>query len=108
MATTRIIICKDCRKKTSIDNVRYDKTGKELVCITCYSRTPSQQNIKQSEPREKMMCLGCNYKFGLNQKSKAARRCPYCASENITPYESVTAKHVLEEVTAGPGFVIQR
>ncbi|MEM4267674.1 MAG: hypothetical protein QXK37_02480 [Candidatus Woesearchaeota archaeon] len=32
------VICKKCRQKVSINSVRYDLNGKDLICFDCYDK----------------------------------------------------------------------
>ena len=98
MPATRTIICKQCRKTVSIDNIRYDKAGNDLICIPCYNGGPAQPQQKPGDARERFMCLRCNYKFSIRKDSRLTRKCPYCASPNITVPQTLTAENVLEEV----------
>lgn len=102
MPATRTIICKQCRKTVSIDNIRYDKGGNDLICIPCFNRGSEQPVQKPGDSRERFMCLRCNYKFSIRKDSRVARKCPYCASLNITVPQIITAQNVLQEVVTKP------
>jgi DNA-directed RNA polymerase subunit RPC12/RpoP len=108
MVATRIVICNDCRNKTSIDNVRYAKNGRDLVCAPCYTRTPSPKPVDNESEREKFMCLHCSYLFSRKTTSRTAFKCPNCESENITKPDTLSANSLLDEVTVGPDFVMDR
>lgn len=108
MADARIIICKNCREKVSIDNVRYDRDGHDLICVPCYRRGPAPVPQKSLADREKFMCMRCNYKFSIRKDSRLARKCPYCSSSNVTQHETITSTSVLHEVTARPEVAFLR
>ena len=106
MATPRTIICKNCRNTASIENIRYDKNGRDLICIPCYQRNPSSKTKEKPLPtRIPYICLYCNYKFTVNPESRVAKKCPYCESQNITRHDAVTTKSVLKEVSQVSQFV---
>ncbi len=102
MAAGRTVICKECRETVSIDHIRYDKNGKDLICIPCFKRGPENTQKSAVSDRDRFMCLRCNYKFTIKKASRIPRKCPYCASPNITLHEIVTAQSVLHEVTIKP------
>ncbi len=95
------IICTECKQKVSLNNVRYAPNGRDLMCVPCVQRGPKGKQ-KPVADREKYHCLQCNYKFSIRKDSKLTRRCPFCASENITLPEIFTAEGVLADVTARP------
>lgn len=99
--TIRTIICKRCQNKVSIDYIKYDRNGRDLICVPCFQRGPVEARQVSSE-REKLMCMKCNYKFAVRRDSRVARKCAYCGGVNLAPYEAVTAQQVIHEVTENP------
>ncbi len=114
MVATRTIICNKCRNTVSIDVVRYDHAGENLICMPCYHRdieVRKQQAVEKPRtisPKERLRCLRCNYKFAIKLNTRAALRCPYCASDAITRYEAITADAILKAVIERPEFVVER
>jgi len=104
MGSGSTIICKECRSTVSISNVRYHRNGRDLICIPCYGRLPKHELPQPAVARDRFMCMRCNYRFSMKKDTRAARRCPYCASENIELHETVTAPRILKEVCDNPQF----
>jgi DNA-directed RNA polymerase subunit RPC12/RpoP len=109
MSVGATIICRKCRQKVSINSVRYDQNGRDLICMECYDKqswamkkagfaerrdpaptvklaTPKETKpIKPKKPSEKSryICTSCNYKFSISKDSTQARRCPYCGKDTL-------------------------
>jgi DNA-directed RNA polymerase subunit RPC12/RpoP len=103
MVNVNVVICRECRQKTNLNNVRYAKNGRDLLCIPCSQRIEAAPK-KLVASKHSYLCLHCNYKFSRASASKTTKRCPYCSSENIELHKSVTAPRILQEVADNPQF----
>lgn len=94
------VLCSKCKHDVTIENVRYGKNGKDLVCLSCFDLP--MEKPKPAVERDRFHCLRCNYKFSYRKYSNVAQRCPYCSSTSIALRDTITARSVLREVTLKP------
>ena len=82
------IKCYKCGNEYSMDMMRMDPNGKNLVCRNCLDRKPVQKeqmktetkNIHPQEPAMKeYFCKACKYTF-KRAKHLVIATCPYCDS----------------------------
>ncbi|PIY60062.1 hypothetical protein COY95_03760 [Candidatus Woesearchaeota archaeon CG_4_10_14_0_8_um_filter_47_5] len=110
MALMHLYNCHYCKNK--VKDIRYDSTGRHLICRECYAKKPQtahepKKTVQVSSitkpvfpaPKEriKFQCKACNYIFSRKKESPIASRCPYCGHENIVPKEVLTAEKILRE-----------
>ncbi len=91
-----LITCRSCRKRYPIRELRYDKTGSDLICKDCFSasRRPNDvlQDMKRIPPEKleptgprvrdnadllKYYCLTCRFKFS-RRTDFHFENCPSC------------------------------
>jgi len=53
-------------------------------------------NEKANSSRIRLSCNECNYIFSMKEDSAVRRRCPYCSSEDVNPYESPVRRFLKE------------
>ena len=81
------IKCFKCGKEYSMDMMRMDPNGKNLVCRACLERKPAQGQVK-SEPKaqeqamKEYFCKSCKYNFS-RAKHLTVSTCPYCGSGSV-------------------------
>ncbi len=100
------VLCSKCKNDVNIENVRYAKNGRDLVCIPCFDLP--MEKPRPAFERERFHCLRCNYKFSYRKYSNVAQRCPYCSSTSIAYRDTITATSVLHEVSLKPELVFTR
>lgn len=108
MSVGATIICKKCKQKVSLDKVRYDQNGRDLICFECYDKTqwamkkagfaerpdpsptvklvtPAKKPVEKPKNVEKVkyICSMCKYRFSLKKDGEAAKRCPYCGKDSL-------------------------
>lgn len=86
------IKCYKCGNEHSMNMMRMDSNGKNLVCRNCLERKSIQKQEqskdavkpqKQPEPSTKeYFCKGCKYSF-TRAKHLTIRTCPYCDSGSL-------------------------
>jgi DNA-directed RNA polymerase subunit RPC12/RpoP len=99
----RLYTCAKCKEKVPNHYIRYDQTGKDIICLSCYNKQhpgkieqkpslkknlpnlPKKQKPekKQEEPYIYYICNSCKYKFKIRRGSKKAKRCPYCGKFDL-------------------------
>lgn len=102
--------CNRCSKEVSLNYLRYDKNGKDLICFDCYikqhpeAKNKSFQEVHKVDikPKKKVpyetttyVCNDCSYKFELKKGTTVTKRCPYCSSGRIEKYVPVMADELI-------------
>ena len=87
------IKCYKCGNQFTMDMMRMDPNGKNLICRSCLERKPSAQNVsdvenpigkKSKETKNEMLeyfCKDCKYNF-KRAFHIDVRTCPYCSSKS--------------------------
>ena len=103
----REILCDNCRKHAPISEMRYDITGKRLICARC--RGQKEEELKPRNPKVerlvkspfgeakilKFQCVKCHYVF-RRSTTHPVTKCPNCGGEKLLKYEKVSADDVLK------------
>ena len=103
-------LCSLCRKKFPVEDIRYGKDGKSILCINCYDKSVEKEELlkkkmalreerhKEEETILKIICAKCRYKFTYNRGSRVRLMCPYCGGNNLMR-DDITAEKLVEEVS---------
>ncbi len=111
-----LITCKSCRKRFPLRELRYDRTGSDLVCKDCFSasRRPGEvvRDIRRISPEKleptgprirdnaaliKYYCLACRFKFSRRADFRFDN-CPSCSkSGSIRKDVPLSTSQLLEE-----------
>ncbi len=93
------IKCYKCGNEHTMDMMRMDPKGKNLVCRTCLDRKPSHkidakssESEKHEEPSIKeYFCKECRYSF-KRANHLVISTCPYCGSSGSVTTKGSTAR----------------
>ena len=85
------IMCKRCSSKVPISKMRYDKTGNNLICNSCYGKLynpppeEKKSEVYQSavSDRVKYHCLSCGYKFSRAEGFSFGGKCFNCGKQTV-------------------------
>jgi len=104
-----LIMCRVCKTKVPMDNMRYDDNGEDLICNDCYNKrhgtyvapkstAPEKRVVlnkptertrheddfekKQNEDKVTFVCEKCKFKFS-RKSGFPVNQCPYCSSTYI-------------------------
>lgn len=104
------LACTHCKNKYPMAAMSYDKSGQNLACPNCVTKSlppkPKMQEPEQKfsnkqymptgyENKTPFICSDCGYKFSRHASYKASMRCSYCSSGNVRLYEPMRAQDVL-------------
>jgi len=98
------IKCHNCGNEYSMDTMRMDSDGKNLVCRNCLERKPqTRQQEKASsskaKPQEQAMkeyfCKECKYSFS-RARHLSISSCPYCGASGSLMIKGSTAKIIAD------------
>ena len=101
------VACKKCGKRVSLEQMKIEKKGGDLLCQNCYKQSPKdllksvdESKLEKTGPREgiRYRCITCGYKFKLKDKPNPNRemRCPYCNNDNVKQEASMLADEFLK------------
>jgi len=101
----REILCHGCRKHVPISTLRYDISGKRLMCGDCRGVEKQEQEEQRIKPlvtgpfgqpkSHKYQCTDCRYSF-RRTSTTAVRKCPNCASVKMIKFEKLSADDLLK------------
>ncbi|RJQ17157.1 hypothetical protein C4573_03830 [Candidatus Woesearchaeota archaeon] len=99
--------CNSCGNRFRVMTMKYDKTGKNLICEDCYARQNPQTarpapTVKPAEQKEvdKWYCKKCGYKFS-RKKGAVVSRCPYCNNAMVAKQEDLHAASLVDQSSDG-------
>lgn len=96
--------CGTCKRFAPITEMRYEKTGKFLVCNACRHEETTAKEPKLrplvTSPFDgakvlKYQCPSCRYTF-RRTPTHPVNKCPNCNSSKLLRYEKVSADDVLK------------
>lgn len=112
-------LCKRCNTLVPMSEVRYSKTGRDLICIKCAEmqkqvfgrKAPKQEEIKsveavsklasmqkrQSSVKARYRCLTCGFRFARDKKAGYTPSCPYCGKDSINEETPQSAEQLLKD-----------
>ncbi|HLC66271.1 MAG TPA: hypothetical protein VJK52_01385 [Candidatus Nanoarchaeia archaeon] len=107
-----MIACGGCKQRFPMAEMQYDKSGQNLACASCATRTiaskpapvpqqkfgPKQYIPPTYDQRAPYICGDCGYKFTRHSSFKGSLRCTYCSSANIRAHTPMQAQDVLNHV----------
>jgi predicted RNA-binding Zn-ribbon protein involved in translation (DUF1610 family) len=115
--------CWKCNNSAQISEMRYDKTGKDLICANCLiadrghsqeqkseASTSTKKEYPASNPRpiikpsvetsksdkSNYQCGSCGFGF-TREKSAIVNACPYCGKNNVRNAFKNSAQNLIEE-----------
>ncbi len=105
MEDFNIRTCKKCNSRVDVKSMKYDRTGRNLICPSCYAKefgkriedvAPVKKAQKQTTAhigrKKRYVCNKCSYKFKYDPFSDQNLKCPYCGSKSVTLDEGVLDK----------------
>ena len=100
MAIWEEIMCKRCRQKVHVSNVKCDIDG-ELICIPCLDKLKTKKLEKKSPLKSKLrdnfQCFRCRYRFSIGKTSRVVLKCPYRNSEKVEKVIKTSANDLLKK-----------
>lgn len=107
-------LCNKCRNKVSLEHIRYDTNGRDLICEDCYSKKSKNEKIERRAnnkvdskiqgERIRVICTDCRYKFSIKRNSNMALRCPYCGRTRLVKDETSVDELIKEVAEKGEVF----
>ena len=107
MENKMLYTCEACKGKFQVENIRYSKDGKTVVCVDCYNQVKTADKSKKKieispvsskiSDMIKVICVDCRYKFTVrNPADKVKINCPYCGKNRIMRDETTASKLIKE------------
>ena len=109
--------CSTCRSKVSQEQIKFDFSGVNLVCDSCFSKKQGFEQKRRTgriddtsiieerrflkraqEDSINYQCLDCKYKFS-RKKSFNICKCPYCSGAKVAQVYHDQAKQILNSIT---------
>jgi len=85
---SRSTICGKCRLTFALEDLRYDSSGKVLLCKKCRKVTPAFPKLiksdvaeKKAKIKSKYICRKCEHTFEVKPNFKLI--CPFCSSTQV-------------------------
>ena len=84
------ILCKRCSLKVPISKMRYDQSGDNLICTSCYERLYKKEEAEKPQvyqsavsDRVKYNCLSCGFKFSRSEEFSFGGLCFNCGKPTV-------------------------
>jgi len=93
--------CGRCSRQVPMGELKYDKDGKTLLCVTCRGAHPEAQahesKVLQSaeQTRKHYFCSACGYHF--TRANIVPNKCPYCGKDAVMEEKQVASGRLLDD-----------
>jgi len=98
-----VMKCSRCPNQAPVNQMRYGKDGKSLVCPACQGLTADQiqkmnvakEQITSTGQMKSYKCTSCSYSF--TRSTLTPTKCPYCGKQSVVEASAMASHKLLDD-----------